>query len=55
MGHDQPQAHGRLPGPHAEQRRRPLRVPALPAKGVYYDSTLTVTYWLRDMDDALSY
>jgi hypothetical protein len=33
----------------------PSAIPALPAKGVYYDSTLTVTYWLRDMDDALSY
>ncbi|MZF90435.1 DUF4232 domain-containing protein [Streptomyces sp. SID5643] len=33
----------------------PSAVPALPAKGVYYDSTLKVTYWLRDMDDALSY
>ncbi|MFG2134528.1 DUF4232 domain-containing protein [Streptomyces sp. NPDC048751] len=29
--------------------------PALPAKGVYYDSSLAVTYWLRDMDEALSY
>ncbi|MFB6844003.1 DUF4232 domain-containing protein [Streptomyces sp. NPDC056373] len=33
----------------------PTAIPALPAKGVYYDSTLTVTYWLREMDDALSY
>ncbi|MGW5616715.1 DUF4232 domain-containing protein [Streptomyces sp. NPDC003877] len=33
----------------------PSALPSLPAKGVYYDSTLTVTYWLRDMDDALSY
>lgn len=33
----------------------PTAIPALPAGGVYYDSTLTVTYWLRDMDDALSY
>ncbi|MFF8399359.1 DUF4232 domain-containing protein [Streptomyces sp. NPDC016172] len=33
----------------------PSALPTLPAKGVYYDSTLTVTYWLRDMDDALSY
>ncbi|MGW3991477.1 DUF4232 domain-containing protein [Streptomyces sp. NPDC004830] len=33
----------------------PTAIPALPARGVYYDSTLTVTYWLRDMDDALSY
>ncbi|MBB4713453.1 hypothetical protein BJ965_003335 [Streptomyces luteogriseus] len=33
----------------------PSALPALPAKGVYYDSTLAVTYWLRDMDDALTY
>ncbi|MEU3891102.1 DUF4232 domain-containing protein [Streptomyces sp. NPDC029041] len=33
----------------------PSAVPALPAKGVYYDSTLAVTYWLRDRDDALTY
>ncbi|GAA2322347.1 DUF4232 domain-containing protein [Streptomyces hawaiiensis] len=33
----------------------PSAIPALPTEGVYYDSTLTVTYWLRDMDDALSY
>ncbi|MFE6522130.1 DUF4232 domain-containing protein [Streptomyces sp. NPDC057794] len=33
----------------------PSAIPSLPAKGVYYDSTLTVTYWLRDMDQALSY
>jgi hypothetical protein len=33
----------------------PSALPSLPAKGVYYDSTLAVTYWLRDMDDALSY
>ncbi|WP_324786468.1 DUF4232 domain-containing protein [Streptomyces sp. H51] len=29
--------------------------PALPAKGVYYDSTLSVTYWQQSMDDALTY
>lgn len=29
-------------------------VPTLPAKGVYYDSSLTVTYWQQDMADALS-
>lgn len=29
--------------------------PPLPAKGVYYDSSLTVTYWQQDMDDALSW
>jgi hypothetical protein len=33
----------------------PSALPTLPAEGVYYDSTLTVTYWLRDRDDALSY
>ena len=30
-------------------------IPSLPAKGVYYDSSLTVTYWQRDMDDVLSW
>jgi len=29
--------------------------PPLPAKGVYYDSTLRVTYWQRSMDEALAY
>ncbi|GAB7103548.1 DUF4232 domain-containing protein [Streptomyces phaeofaciens JCM 4814] len=29
--------------------------PALPAGGVYYDSSLTVTYWQQDADDALSW
>lgn len=33
----------------------PSALPSLPAKGVYYDSSLSATYWLRDMDDALSY
>ncbi|GGY05153.1 DUF4232 domain-containing protein [Streptomyces djakartensis] len=33
----------------------PSALPKLPAEGVYYDSSLTVTYWLRDMDQALSY
>jgi hypothetical protein len=33
----------------------PSAIPTLPAKGVYYDSTLTVTYWLRDRDTALTY
>jgi hypothetical protein len=28
--------------------------PTLPAKGVYYDNSLTVTYWRQDMADALS-
>ncbi|AZP19532.1 DUF4232 domain-containing protein [Streptomyces aquilus] len=30
-------------------------IPALPAKGVYYDSTLAPTYWQTTADDALSY
>jgi hypothetical protein len=29
--------------------------PALPAQGVYYDSTLAVTYWQSTIDDALMY
>ncbi|MCX4764097.1 DUF4232 domain-containing protein [Streptomyces sp. NBC_01275] len=29
--------------------------PPLPAKGVYYDSSLTVTYWQQTTDDALSW
>ncbi|MET8132104.1 DUF4232 domain-containing protein [Streptomyces sp. NPDC005251] len=29
--------------------------PALPAKGVYVDDKLTVTYWQQDLDTALSY
>ncbi|MFF2217705.1 DUF4232 domain-containing protein [Streptomyces antibioticus] len=29
--------------------------PALPAAGVYYDSSLTVTYWQQDREDALSW
>lgn len=33
----------------------PSAIPQLPAEGVYYDSSLTVTYWLRDMEQALSY
>ncbi|MGI5427704.1 DUF4232 domain-containing protein [Streptomyces sp. CA-179760] len=33
----------------------PSALPPLPAKGVYYDSSLTATYWLRDMDEALTY
>ncbi|CAL9300810.1 hypothetical protein SUDANB180_04360 [Streptomyces sp. enrichment culture] len=28
----------------------PSATPALPAKGVYYDSTLKVTYWQKDLD-----
>ncbi|MFC7994403.1 DUF4232 domain-containing protein [Streptomyces pilosus] len=33
----------------------PSAIPSLPAKGVYYDSTLAVTYWQQSMDDALTY
>lgn len=29
--------------------------PALPAEGVYYDSSLTVTYWQQNAADALSW
>jgi hypothetical protein len=29
--------------------------PVLPAKGVYIDDKLTVTYWQQDLDDALAY
>lgn len=29
--------------------------PSLPAKGVYYDSSLKVTYWQRNADDALNW
>ncbi|MDX3752082.1 DUF4232 domain-containing protein [Streptomyces sp. AK08-02] len=29
--------------------------PALPAKGVYIDSSITVTYWQSDMADALTW
>lgn len=32
-----------------------VATPALPAKGVFYDSSLTVTYWQSSMDDALMY
>ncbi|MDF3301842.1 DUF4232 domain-containing protein [Streptomyces tropicalis] len=33
----------------------PSATPALPAKGVYYDSTLAVTYWQQDRGDALNW
>ncbi|MET9681949.1 DUF4232 domain-containing protein [Streptomyces coeruleorubidus] len=33
----------------------PSALPQLPSEGVYYDSSLTVTYWLSDMEQALSY
>lgn len=28
-------------------------IPSLPAKGVYYDSSLTVTYWQQNIEEAL--
>lgn len=31
----------------------PAATPGLPAKGVHYDSALSVTYWQTDMEDAL--
>ncbi|AZM60792.1 MULTISPECIES: DUF4232 domain-containing protein [unclassified Streptomyces] len=33
----------------------PAAIPSLPAEGVYYDSSLAVTYWQQSMDDALNY
>ncbi|MEU9479262.1 DUF4232 domain-containing protein [Streptomyces sp. NPDC048191] len=33
----------------------PAATPALPAKGVYYDSSLKVTYWQQNADDALDW
>lgn len=33
----------------------PAATPSLPAKGVYYDSSLTVTYWQQSKEDALTY
>ncbi|MEU0333991.1 DUF4232 domain-containing protein [Streptomyces sp. NPDC006193] len=33
----------------------PSALPALPAKGVYYDSSLKVTYWQQDLDDVISW
>ncbi|MEU2283776.1 DUF4232 domain-containing protein [Streptomyces sp. NPDC013178] len=30
-------------------------LPSLPAEGVYYDSSLTVTYWQQSMEDALNW
>lgn len=33
----------------------PAAIPSLPAAGVYYDSSLTVTYWQYSKDDALAY
>ncbi|OLZ60801.1 hypothetical protein AV521_44575 [Streptomyces sp. IMTB 2501] len=33
----------------------PSATPALPAKGVYYDSSLTMTYWQQNADDALNW
>ncbi|MEU0196066.1 DUF4232 domain-containing protein [Streptomyces afghaniensis] len=42
-------------GPTPNSSGGPSAIPQLPAEGVYYDSSLTVTYWLRDMEQALSY
>ncbi|MEU6777011.1 DUF4232 domain-containing protein [Streptomyces sp. NPDC046759] len=33
----------------------PSAHPSLPAKGVYYDSTLAMTYWQREQSDALAW
>ncbi|MGW3206631.1 DUF4232 domain-containing protein [Streptomyces sp. NPDC001135] len=33
----------------------PSAHPSLPARGVYYDSSLAMTYWQRDKSDALSW
>ncbi|GAA3165338.1 DUF4232 domain-containing protein [Streptomyces virens] len=33
----------------------PSATPSLPAKGVYYDSSMAVTYWQQSMDEALSH
>ncbi|MFG2516587.1 DUF4232 domain-containing protein [Streptomyces sp. NPDC048584] len=33
----------------------PSAVPGLPADGVYYDSSMAVTYWQQSMADALTY
>ncbi|MGR3871523.1 DUF4232 domain-containing protein [Streptomyces graminifolii] len=33
----------------------PAATPSLPAKGVYIDDSLRVTYWLSDAQDALTY
>ncbi|MEU3945805.1 DUF4232 domain-containing protein [Streptomyces sp. NPDC029526] len=33
----------------------PAATPSLPAKGVHYDSSLTVTYWQQSREDALTY
>jgi hypothetical protein len=29
--------------------------PALPAKGVYIDESIKVTYWQQEMDDAITW
>ncbi|MDX6328366.1 MAG: hypothetical protein QOI83_749, partial [Streptomycetaceae bacterium] len=33
----------------------PAATPALPAKGVYIDDSIRVTYWLSAPQDALTY
>ncbi|MEV5795859.1 DUF4232 domain-containing protein [Streptomyces sp. NPDC052192] len=40
---------------YGDQGRNGSARPALPAKGVYIDEKLTVTYWQQDLDTALSY
>ncbi|MDQ0750379.1 hypothetical protein QF034_004610 [Streptomyces africanus] len=42
-------------GPTPNSSGGPSAIPQLPAEGVYYDSSLSATYWLRDRDEALSY
>ncbi|MFH9003515.1 DUF4232 domain-containing protein [Streptomyces afghaniensis] len=42
-------------GPTPNSSGGPSAIPQLPAEGVYYDSSLAATYWLRDMEQALSY
>ncbi|MFI6852500.1 DUF4232 domain-containing protein [Streptomyces sp. NPDC050416] len=42
-------------GPTPNSSGGPSAIPRLPAEGVYYDSSLTATYWLPDMEQALSY
>ena len=42
---------GKAPGSNGGR----VAAPALPSGGVYYDSSLTVTYWQSSIDDALMY
>ncbi|GAB2721069.1 DUF4232 domain-containing protein [Streptomyces bullii] len=43
--------HGRTPGSGGG----PAATPSLPARGVYYDSSLSVTYWLSSAAEALRF